>query len=48
MLRDGCSEVRDLAIIDILVSTGMRVGELVKLDIAEQEGKEAEAEQAIR
>lgn len=32
-LRDNCSEPRDLAIIDMLASTGMRVGELVNLDI---------------
>ena len=32
-LRDNCSELRDLAIIDLLASTGMRVGELVKLNI---------------
>lgn len=31
-LRDGCRNIRDLAIIDILNSTGMRVGELVKLN----------------
>lgn len=31
-MRDGCSEARDLAIIDLLASTGMRVGELVRLD----------------
>ncbi|WP_404979652.1 site-specific tyrosine recombinase/integron integrase [Bifidobacterium cebidarum] len=31
-LRDGCETPRDLAIIDLLSSTGMRVGELVKLD----------------
>ncbi|MCI8467935.1 MAG: tyrosine-type recombinase/integrase [Eggerthellaceae bacterium] len=31
-LRDGCENVRDLAIIDLLASTGMRVGELVRLD----------------
>ncbi len=30
-MRDSCSCGRDLAIIDILSSTGMRVGELVKL-----------------
>ena len=30
-LRDNCKCIRDLAIIDILASTGMRVGELVKL-----------------
>lgn len=33
MLRDNCNNLRDLAIIDILASTGMRVGELVKLNI---------------
>lgn len=32
MLRDGCKNARDLAIIDVLSSTGMRVGELVRLD----------------
>ena len=32
-LRDECKEKRDLAIIDLLYSTGMRVGELVNLDI---------------
>lgn len=31
-LRDDCKELRNLAIIDILYSTGMRVGELVNLD----------------
>lgn len=31
-LRDGCTELRDLAMIDILASTGMRVGELVRLN----------------
>ena len=31
-LRDTCTEVRDLAIIDFLVSTGVRVGELVILN----------------
>lgn len=31
-LRDNCSRVRDLAMIDLLASTGMRVGELVKLN----------------
>lgn len=32
LLRDSCSEKRDLAIIDFLSSTGIRVGELVKLN----------------
>ena len=34
-LRDNCKCIRDLAIIDILSSTGMRVGELVKLNRAD-------------
>ena len=32
LMRDSCSSKRDLAIIDLLASTGMRVGELVKLN----------------
>jgi len=32
LLRDACDEIRDLAMIDLLVSTGMRVGELVQLN----------------
>lgn len=32
LLRDACEEIRDLAMIDILASTGMRVGELVGLN----------------
>lgn len=34
-LRDGCKHIRDLVIIDMLVSTGIRVGELVKINIAD-------------
>ena len=34
-MRDNCIEIRDLAIIDLLNSTGMRVGELVKLNISD-------------
>lgn len=34
-LRDNCTEIRDLAIIDFLVSTGVRVGELVKINRAD-------------
>ena len=32
LMRDSCENPRDLALIDILASTGMRVGELVKLN----------------
>lgn len=32
MLRDACDEIRDLAMVDLLASTGMRVGELVNLN----------------
>lgn len=42
VLRDGCAEMRDLAIIDMLISTGIRVGELVNLDIADLDFEERE------
>lgn len=32
LMRDSCDNLRDLALIDILASTGMRVGELVLLN----------------
>ena len=35
MMRDGCETLRDLAIVDLLASTGMRVGELVHLNRAD-------------
>ncbi len=42
MMRDNCEELRDLAMIDMFASTGMRVGEMVLLnrediDFAERE-----------
>jgi len=41
-LRDSCKDKRDLAIIDLLYSTGIRVGELVNLNIddIDLEGRE--------
>ncbi len=34
-LRDSCTELRDLAMIDLLYSTGIRVGELVRINISD-------------
>ena len=34
-MRDNCEELRDLAMIDMLASTGMRVGEMVRLNRAD-------------
>jgi len=39
-LRDTCSNVRDLAILELLISTGMRVGELTRLNIADMNFQE--------
>lgn len=41
-LRDECSCIRDVAIIDLLYSTGMRVGELVRLNIDDIDFNERE------
>lgn len=32
-MRDHCTEIRNLAMVDMLMSTGMRVGELVNLNV---------------
>lgn len=42
IMRDSCESKRDLAIIDLLYSTGMRVGELVNLDISDVNFEERE------
>ena len=42
LMRDNCNEIRDLAIIDILASTGMRVGEMVLLNRSDIDFNERE------
>ena len=41
-LRDFCTEIRDLALVDMLASTGMRIGELVQLNIEDIDFNERE------
>ena len=41
-LRDQCVNLRDLAIIDLLYSTGIRIGELVRLNISDINFEERE------
>lgn len=41
-LRDGCKAKRDLALVDMLASTDMRVGGLVRLDISDVDFHERE------
>lgn len=42
ILRDGCTNIRDLAMVDLLYSTGIRVGELVNLNICDIDFEERE------
>ncbi len=42
LLRDNCKCTRDLAMIDLLYSTGIRVGELVNLNVADINFEERE------
>lgn len=42
IMRDGCESRRDLAMLDLLYSTGIRVGELVNLDISDVNFEERE------
>lgn len=42
ILRDNCANLRDRAMIDFLLSTGIRVGELVRLNIDDIDFSERE------
>ena len=42
LMRDNCTELRDLAMIDMLASTGMRVGEMVLLNQSDIDFNERE------
>ena len=41
-MRDNCNELRDLAVIDMLASTGMRIGEMVLLNRSDIDFEERE------
>ena len=47
-MRDRCTELRDLAIIDMLASTGMRIGEMVLLNKADINFNERYSVKVIR
>lgn len=42
IVRDHCDNIRDLAMIDLLYSTGIRVGELVRLNVTDIDFEERE------
>lgn len=42
ILRNACKNKRDLALVDLLASTGMRIGELVRLDVVDVNMQERE------
>lgn len=44
-LRDTCSNVRDLTILELLISTGMRIGELTRLNISDMDFQERSLEE---
>lgn len=41
-MRNGCTNPRDLAVVDLLASTGMRIGELVRLRVSDVDLSERE------
>ena len=40
ILKDNCRNIRDLAMLDLLYSTGIRVGELANLNIGDVDFEE--------